>query len=131
MAWSASKIFAKTVLDALGNTAAFDLDADAFKVALYNNSITPDNTVTTTVLTGYNGSASQWVTANEVSETTEWPSAGRPLVSPTWLQSGATITFDAADTASAGATADLANVYGCLVYDDTLTNDPGLAYNYL
>jgi hypothetical protein len=131
MSWSNSKVFAKTVLDAFGNTIAFDLDADSFKAALYNDTITPSNTVTTQVLTGYNGAASQWVTAGEVSETTEWPAGGRPLVTPTWLQSSATVTFDAVDTASAGATADLASVYGTLVYDDTLTNKPGISYNYL
>jgi hypothetical protein len=42
-------------------------------------------------------------------------------------------TFDAADTVSTGSSATLANVYGCLVYDDTITTpvaDQGVCYNY-
>jgi hypothetical protein len=41
--------------------------------------------------------------------------------------------WDASDTAS-GATATLSNVYGVLVYDDTLTTpvaDQGVCFNYL
>ena len=38
-------------------------------------------------------------------------------------------TFDAANTVSTGTSATLANVYGCLVYDDT-TADHGICYNY-
>lgn len=131
MAWSNSKVFARFVKDAFDRTATFDLDGDTFKVALYDNDITPDNTVTS-ANSAYN--AGQWViTGNEVSETTEWPAGGRPLVSPAVTVSTTTITWDAADTASAGATADLAAVYGCLVYDDTLTTpvaDQGVCYLY-
>lgn len=132
MAWANSKIFRPFLADVLGNTAAFDLDADTFKVALYDNDITPSQDVTS-ANSAYN--AGQWVTTgNEVSETTEWPVGGRPLVSPTVNSAtAATVFFDASDTASAGATADLANVYGCLVYDDTLTTpvaDQGVCFNY-
>ena len=42
MAWSLSKIFRITLANALGNVTALDLDADSFKLANYNNSITPD-----------------------------------------------------------------------------------------
>jgi hypothetical protein len=40
--------------------------------------------------------------------------------------------LDADNTASAGATADIASAMGCLVYDDTLTtpDDPGVSYNW-
>jgi hypothetical protein len=44
--------------------------------------------------------------------------------------SGGTIKYDAADTAS-GSAADLANVYGCLVYNDTVSGDYGVCFNYL
>lgn len=42
------------------------------------------------------------------------------------------VFFDAADTASAGATADLAAVFGCLVYDTTSATvaNQGICYNY-
>jgi hypothetical protein len=132
MAWSGSKIFRPFVGDAVSNTAAFALGTDTFKVALYDNDITPDNDVTA-ANSAYN--VGQWaISGNEVSETTEWPAGGRPLVSPTVNTGTADVVFwDASDTASAGATADLANVYGCLVYDDTLTTpvaDQGICYNY-
>jgi hypothetical protein len=129
MAWSASKVFAKTILDGLGNTVALDLDTDSFKAALYTTA-SPDNTVTTTALCSYNGAASQWVTANEVSQSVEWPAAGRPLVSATWTQSSNVLTFDAADTSSNASTATLAAVFGVLVHDTSISNQ-GLCYNYL
>lgn len=131
MAWSNSKVFAAFVADAFAGTAAFDLNSDSFKVALYDNDITPDNTVSA-ANSAYN--AGQWTSAgNEVSESGQWAAGGVALTSPTCTASSTTVTFDAADTAS-GANADLANVYGCLVYDDTLTTpvaDQGVCYNYL
>ena len=132
MAWTNSKIFVALVEDALENTAAINLGTDVPKVALYNNSITPDQTVTA-ALSAYNAATSQWVTANEVTDATGWPAGGRPLASTTSSRSSNVYTFDAADTVSANSTTTLTNAYGCLVYDDTLTTpvaDQGLCYNY-
>lgn len=130
MAWSASAIFRPFVADVLGNTAAFDLDADTIKASLHNNSITPDNDVSA-ANSAFN--AGQWTTTNEVTESGQWASGGVALASKT-VDSGTAdvVFFDAADTAS-GSAADLASVYGCLVYDDTLTTpvaDQGICYNY-
>lgn len=134
MAWSNSKIFRFFVGEVYANNAAYDLSGagvDSFKSALYNNTTTPDQNVGTAVLTGYNGAASQWVVANEVTDATNWPAGGRPLVSPAIDASvAATVFWDATDTASVGATTTLAAVFGTLVYDDTLTNKPGITYNY-
>jgi hypothetical protein len=133
MAWSNSKIFRPVLADVLGNTAAFDLGGtpDTFKVALFNTTPTPNQDVAA-ASSAYNTGV--WTTGDEVSETTEWPAGGRPLVTPVIdSATAATVFFDAADTASAGATADLAAVFGCLVYDDTLTTpvaDQGVCYNY-
>lgn len=127
MAWSNSKVFAFTVLKSLNGTA-FNLGTDSFKVALYNNSITPDNTVTTAALTQYNGAASQWVVANEQSSAGQWAAGGVALASVAWTQSSNVDTFTAANTAS-GSSATLANVFGCLVYDTTVASD-GICYNY-
>lgn len=117
--------------DSLENTAALDLDADSFKLALYDNDITPDQTVTSGN-TAYN--VGQWVsTGNEVSDGTEWPVAGQPLGSVTSSRSSNVFTFDAADEVSNGTSATLANVHGCLIYDDTLTTpvaDQGVCYLY-
>lgn len=130
MAWSASKIFRAFIADALDNTAAFDLGADSFKVALYNNSITPDQDVSS-ANTAFN--AGQWATANEVAEAGQWATGGVALASQSLNSAtAATVFFDATDTAS-GSSADLASVYGCLVYDDTLAApvaDQGVCYNF-
>ena len=131
MAWSASKIFRAFLADALDNTTAIDLGTDVPKVALYNNSITPSQDVTS-ANTAYN--VGQWVSAvNEVFEATQWNSGGVALTGMSLNSAtAATVFYDANDTAS-GSTADLANVYGCLVYDDTLTTpvaDQGICYIY-
>jgi hypothetical protein len=132
MAWANSKVFRPFLADVMGNVTAFDLDADTFKAALYNNSITPDNDVTS-ALSAYNAGSSQWLTANEVFQAGQWAQAGVALAGIT-INSGTAdvVFFDANDTAS-GSAATLANVYGCLIYDDTLTTpvaDQGVCYNY-
>lgn len=132
MAWSNSKIFRAFIKDALDNTTALDLGADSFKAALYNNSITPSQDVTS-ANSAYN--ADQWVnSSNELFEAGQWAQGGVALTSQN-LDAGTagTVFFDAADTAS-GSAADMANVYGAFVYDDTLTTpvaDQGVCYNYL
>lgn len=133
MAWSASAIFREFITDALANAVAYDLSGtpDTITAALYNNSITPDKD---SALTGYNEGSSQWVTANEVIDTTgggtDWPAAGVNVASPALTNpSSGVIMFDGTDTAS-GSTADIANAYGCLVYDNTLSGDPGICFNY-
>lgn len=126
MAWSASKIFMAFVEDCFENTSANDLDSDTHKAALFNNSITPDQTVAT-ANTIYN--AGQWASANEVSDGTEWDAAGEPLTGVTSGFSSNVYTFDATNTPSGGSSATLAAVFGCLVYDDT-TADHGICYNY-
>jgi hypothetical protein len=130
VAWSNSKIFRPFLADVLGNVAALDLDADTFKSALFNNSVTPDNDVTS-ANSAYN--VGQWATANEVSESGQWAAGGVALTSTSLNSASADVVFwDAADTAS-GSAADLANVYGCLDYDDTITTpvaDQGVSYRY-
>lgn len=132
MAWSNSKIFRQTLGDYFVRTASFamDMDADSFKAALFNNSITPDNDVSA-ANSAYN--AGQWATANETFEAGQWAQGGVALTSVVLNVGTADVVFfDAADTAS-GSTADITNAFGALVYDDTLTTpvaDQGLCYNY-
>lgn len=130
MAWSNSKIFMAFIEDSFENTAAFALNSDTFKAALYDNDITPDQTVTS-ANSAYN--AGQWASAgNEVFEAGQWAQGGVALSSVTSSFAANVYTFDAANTSS-GSAADLANVYGCLVYDDTLSTpvaDQGVCYNY-
>jgi len=131
MAWANSKIFSALVTDLMNNTTAIDLNTDAsLKVALYDNDITPDQTVTS-ANTAYN--VGQWVTTgNEVSDGAEWAVGGVALASVTSTFTTNVYTFDAANTAS-GSSATLLAVFGCLVYDDTIATpvaDQGLCYNY-
>lgn len=128
MAWSASAIFEQFIVTALDRTVAHDLDTDVPKVALYDNDITPSKTAALAD-TAYN--AGQWVTTgNEVYESGQWAQGGVVLAGHDVTTSSGTIKYDANDTAS-GSAADLANVYGCLVYNDTVAGDYGICYNYL
>lgn len=130
MAWSNSKISRQYLADIIGNTTAMDYDADTIKIALYGNTITPDNDVTA-VNFAYN--AGQWVTGGEITSSTDWPAGGVALASKTiGVGVADTVTIDAADTSS-GATATLLSVYGGLVYDDTITTPvakQGFCYLY-
>lgn len=129
MTWSGSKVFVRAVSDMLDNIAAIDLGSDVPKVALYNNTPTPDSTVVS-ASTAYN--VGQWATANEVFQAGQWAQAGVALAGFTLGISASTVTYDANDTVS-GSAATLSNAFGALVYDDTLTTpvaDQGLSYNY-
>lgn len=126
MAWTDSRIFVAFTTEALKNTTAYDLDTDTFNVALYNNTITPDYTVSQ-ANSVYN--VGQWVTAQEQS-TTGWAAGGVALGTPTVTNpTTSTVMWDAVDTASAAGTT-LNNVYGCLCYDQTLATKYGITYNY-
>lgn len=132
MAWTNSKIFRQYLADVFGNVTAMNIASagDSIKVALYNNSITPDNDVTATN-SAYN--VGQWATANEQFEAGQWAQGGVALTSQVLdVATADVVMFDAANTAS-GSAADLANVYGCLVYDDTIATpvaNQGICYNY-
>ena len=118
-----------TIEDILENTTAVDLNTDTFKNALFNNTPTPSQTVTS-ANSAY--AVDQWVVGNEVSEAGQWAAGGVALASVTSAFSSNVYTFDAADTAS-GSAADLANVNGCLIYDDTVAApvaDQGVCYLY-
>ena len=131
MAWSNSKIFMALIEDTLENTSAIDLNADTFKAALYDNDITPDQTVTA-ANTAY--AVGQWVvTGNEVTDGTNWDTGGEPLTGVASTFTSNVYTFDATNTPQSGASCTLANVYGCLVYDDTIAApvaDQGLSFHY-
>lgn len=129
MAWSASAVFKQYTSDSLAPTASFTphlASGGTWKAALYNNTGTPDNTALG-VLCAYNGAASQWVTANEITDA-NWPAGGRPLVytggtgalGTRWTTTGAVAMLDADDTAGAG-NVTITGVQGDLVYDDALT----------
>jgi len=127
MAWSASKILIGAIVDMLGNTSAYDINTDAFKAALFNDTITPSQVVTS-ANSCY--AAGVWASGG-VSDATGWPAAGRSLVTVTLTDySAATVKWDADDTVSANDTTTLASCNGALIYNDTMSSpaDQGLCY---
>jgi hypothetical protein len=138
MAWANSKVFRQWIADSLAPTASFAgkwNSTDVYKAALYNNSITPDNTVTA-ALSAYNAATSQWLTANEVTDATNWVAGGRTITGTGsgggYTSSSNLITFDGADT-SGGGNVTISGAFGDLVYDSQLTTpvaNQGCAYHY-
>src|SRR4249919_3504641 len=127
MAWTNSKIFSAMVTDAFNDTAAFNLDADNLKAALFDNSITPSQTVAA-ASSAYG--AGVWASGG-VSDATGWPAVGRQLLSVASGFASNVYTLDAADTASANSNTTLAAVFGALVYNDTLASpvaDQGICF---
>jgi len=126
---SGSEIFTQFINTCMENFAAVNLSSDTIRVSLYNNTTTP-NQDATVANTAY--AVDQWVVGNEVTDATGWPAAGNALASVTHVAGTAVWTLDAADLASVDNHTTLANVYGCLVYDDTLAagcTDEGICYN--
>jgi len=109
MAWSVSGLYVPTFLDALDTTQmALDLDLDTHKIALYNNTETPNYS-----------SQTAYSATNEVTGT-NWPATGVVLATATMTESPAgTLMFDAADISVANAT--FTNAFGAKIYADALT----------
>jgi hypothetical protein len=143
MAWTDSRIFQQSIVNPIAHgvsaTTGFPtgylsqgLLADTVNVALFNNTTTPDRTVAFGSL-GYNTGV--WVTGNEVTDVTNWVAGGRALQTKTWVvdSGSSSICFNAANL-SGGGNVTLTNVFGCLVYDNTITggtvNKQGMCYNF-
>ena len=113
----ASGLYGITFLNALKNDLALDLDdttADRFKAMLVTSSYTPN----------FGTHEFKSDVTNEVSGT-GYDAGGKSLTSVTLTQAGGTITFDAAALTWASSTI---TARGAVVYDDSLTNDPLIAY---
>lgn len=134
MSWSGSAVFTQFVITNLlrdpDNTVPStygNLQADAAKAALFDNTVTP-NKDAVIASTGYNTGV--WA-SGEVTGGANWSAGGRTL-STTTLSSGSGFAmYDAADTAG-GGTVTITNARGCLVYDDATTANPadqGVCYN--
>ena len=138
MGWSASAIFQQAMLNPIAGrcwttaapTTYSSLSADTIDAALFGNSGTPDKTAAV-ASTGYN--TGQWTTGNEISGT-GYTAGGTALGSKAFaIDTGSSsICFSAANPSWTGAT--LSAVYGCLVYDATITAGTvakqGLCFNY-
>lgn len=138
MAWSASGVFQEFVKNpatARINAATLptnyvDLLTDAVKVALFNNSVTPDKDAAVGS-TGYN--TGTWTVGNEVTDATNWVAGGRVLGGDTYTDVANAMMYDATDLAG-GGTVTLAATHGCFIYDDAITAgtvaDQGVCFNY-
>lgn len=130
MSFVGSNVFRSFVFDALGNTAAYDLDTDAAKAALYGT--TPDNVTARDDTTAHNVYAAvggQWIAGSEkTGGGGTWAAGGTALASNVQSTGAGFVMYDAADVAP-GGTNTLAAVFGCLVYDTTVGNN-GICCNY-
>lgn len=134
MAWTTSRAFREWVLGPMmqaSGTGFTGLDSDTVKVALFDNTVTPDQDAAVTS-TGYN--TGTWTAAREVTGGTNWAAGGRALSGKAFSSPDTgTTMFDAADL-SAGGTLTLTDAYGCLVYDDSITGgtvaDQGVCFLY-
>ena len=146
MAWSASGLSRQLMIDMFAGTVAntgsnwswkSTATPSSFKVALYDNSVTPSRDDTAAAF-AYGGAS--WGTGGagtgtpQVFQAVQWPQAGVALAtgSTTSGTGGSGIAmFDAADLAS-GTACTLSNAYGCLVYNDTIASpvaDQGVCFN--
>lgn len=127
---SSSKIFSAFIHDSVNKTGNAALTSATAKAALFNDTITPSQVVSS-ANSAYG--AGVWASGG-VSDATGWPAVGRPLAwgSATKITtySDTTLKYDSDDTVSADSHSDITNAYGCLVYDDAATTvvDQGICY---
>lgn len=99
---------------------------DAFKVALFNNSVSsilPNPYSVTLPNTVYG--VGDWTSTNEVSSGGAYPTGGVTPGSPTLSESPqGTLMWTLANVTASGTT--MANIWGCLIYDFTLATKYGL-----
>jgi hypothetical protein len=124
MAWPGkSQILTYSVLASLNQlTGKQTMNSDTYKIALYGTG-TPVNTGTTLVSTEYGAS---WNTCTEVSNSGTYAAGGSALTSPTSTQSTNTVVF--ACTTAVSWTSATISAYGCLIYDSTVSGNPGWCY---
>lgn len=111
MAWSASGLYVLTFIDIFDTTQlALDLDLETHKIALYNNTETPNFSTETA-----------YSATNEVTGT-NW-AAGGVVVTTTTVSESPTgsLMWDAADVSVASTT--LSGVRGAKIYADALAGN--------
>lgn len=136
MAWTDSRVFCQWLIGPAlqsSGTSYTGLDSDTINVALYDNTITPDNDA---ALASSAYGAGVWSTSEppQQFDAAGWAQGGRALASKTFTTPAAdTVRFDAADLASS-ASVTITNARGCLVYDDTITGgtvaDQAVSYHH-
>lgn len=135
MAFTASGVFIQwpfTMLNGTKPTGYAGLTTDTLKAALYNNTGTPDKAATQ-ANTAYAAVGSAWATGNEVTDT-NWAAGGRSLTTVASSVSSNVYKLDADDT-TGGGNVTMSNIYGALVYDNSITggtgaSKQGICFNY-
>lgn len=129
---SGSSVFGEFLYKPLcagGATGFSSLTADALKVALFNNSVTPDKNAAVGS-TAYN--TGTWLSSNEVIDSTNWVAGGRALSGNAFSSITNGVQFSAANT-SGGGPVTFSNAYGVLVYDTSITGgtvaNQGVCFN--
>jgi len=112
MAGAGNLIFFENFRKTLGD-GTIDLDSHVFKLQLHSSSFTP-NVSTMQVRADLTG---------ELSTANGYTSGGASLASITWTKSGATVTWDAADTVFTATGAGITARYGVILDDSTASKD--------
>jgi hypothetical protein len=94
------------------------LDTDTVKVALFNNSVTPDKNAA--MAAAQYGAGGTWTTGNEVTDASNWVAGGRQLLNDAFTSITNGVMYDADDLAG-GGTVTISGTYGCLVYDSSIS----------
>lgn len=113
MSWTVSGLYVATYRDVFDLTQlALDLDADTHKIALYNNTETPN----------YTGAGeTAYAVTNEVTGT-NWSAGGVVLAGASLTEDPTgSIKFDATDISVASCT--FSNAYGGKIYDANAAGD--------
>lgn len=111
-----------------GSTQSFS--ANTVNVALYGTTPTTATALTDTLAhNAYNGSGGQWVLANELASSGGYTQGGIAVTSKTETSAGTAIA-KYTSTATPQWTSASFTTYGCLVYDNTVTNKYAYCWNY-
>lgn len=118
MAWTASGLYVTTFIDVFDTTQlAINLDLETHKIALYDNSNTPNFS-----------SETVYSATNEVTGT-NWAAGGILLTGTTFTESPAgTVMFDATDVSVASAT--FTGARGAKIYADALGDQLIVGINF-
>lgn len=112
----------------LTGTVKLGSGKDTLKMALWGNTVTPTNAVTTVPHASYKGTGSTWSTTHELPTATGYTQGGKTLTvgGPTQATSHQKIT-----ATSVQWTALTATTYGATVHDTTFTGTTPIVVCYL
>ena len=126
MAFSASGIYVDNIIDALDTTnLAINFQLDTHRIALYNNTKTPDYGADTGFSSTNEVTGTGWNSGSSGGHLLSAAASGSSSTSPTLTESPAgSMMYDMADVSVASTT--LTNVRGAIIYADALAADNNL-----